>query len=104
MDRVGDLARGALRKMLPPAKRRELEVCMAWPGAVGPDVASRTRPLSLVNKTLIVGADNAAWAMQMGYLVEELKEKLNDVLGEELVTHIRFVAKPPGRAERLDGE
>jgi len=73
---------------------------MCWAKAVGDEIASRTRPMRLVQGTLTVAADNAVWANQLGYMSEQLRESLNALLGEETVSHIRFVVRS---RDGLDG-
>lgn len=94
MNRAGDLVERSLRAALPRDKYREYQICAAWASAVGPEIADRTWPVRLSGRTLVVGATNAVWVTELGYLSEELRTKLNDALGDEAVAHIRFVAKP----------
>ena len=101
MDRAKDLLQRAVTGMLPAAKRAEFEVCMAWARAVGPEVAERTWPVRLTAGTLIVATTNAAWATELGYLAEDFRQKLNDALETDVVSHIRFVVRP--RPQETDG-
>ncbi len=94
MDRVGDIADEALRGLLPAEKHGEYRVALAWAKAVGPELAAKTRPVRLAKSTLTVATENNVWANQLGYMSDELRERLNAEIGEELVEHIRFVVKP----------
>lgn len=94
MDKAADLARRALLAMVPPDKRLEAEVCIAWPEAVGADISAHSRPVRLAEGTLVVAAGNAAWASQLGYLAEDIRMRLNAAVGQEAVKRVRAVVRP----------
>ena len=94
MEKAGDIAREALSQMMPTARRAEVRACMAWPDAVGSEIAAQTRPMHMRQGAMTVAASNAAWATELGYLAEELKEQLNAALGTEAVKSLRFVVRP----------
>lgn len=79
---------------MPLSKRKEFRACMAWSEAAGPEMGAISRPLRLSGGTLVVATTNAVWATELGYISEELRDRLNAILGEEVVTGLRFVAKP----------
>lgn len=94
MDRVGDLLRQSLQRMVPTAKQPELRACMAWAQAVGPDIAERTWPVRVDDCMLVVATTNAVWAAELGYLAEELTDRVNEEVGEEAIRGVRFVVRP----------
>lgn len=79
---------------MPRGKHLEYEICSAWTLAVGPEISCRTRPLRAPGGRLVVATENTIWATELGYMGEELKDKLNAALGREAVREVRFVAKP----------
>lgn len=73
-------------------KRRlkEMMAVLAWPGAVGPDLARRTSARYCQGGILFVGTAGSAWSQQLALLKPALIEKLNAQLGERIITDIRF--------------
>jgi predicted nucleic acid-binding Zn ribbon protein len=64
-----------------------------WEGIVGPEVAGRCTPTSLVDGELVVQAESTAWATQIRLLSPQLLARINAELGERSVVRIR--AKGP---------
>lgn len=64
-----------------------------WPAIVGEAVAAHSRPLSLQRGTLTVGADQPAWAAQLSYLEDDMKRRVNGVVGTAVVTRVRVVVR-----------
>lgn len=73
-------------------KRRlkEMMAVLAWPAAVGPELAGRTSARYCQGGILFVGTAGSAWSQQLALLKPTLIEKLNAQLGERIVTDIRF--------------
>ncbi len=94
MDRTGDLAERSLRALLPKKAYLEYRVCAAWDEAVGERIAQMTRPVRVKDGLLTVAANDSAWVTELGYMSEDLRDKVNEALGGEEVRHIRFVVKP----------
>lgn len=72
---------------------------LAWPQAVGPEIARLTRPRSQQGGTLFVEVRDSATAHHLTLQRHHFLRRLNEVLGEERVTEIRFsvgtVPPPP---------
>ena len=70
----------------------------AWPLAVGRRLASRTGPVHLEGRRLVVSVQDAIWQSQLFALREQILKRLEEVLGRRLVTALEFrVAVPrPG--------
>ena len=58
-----------------------------WEQAVGAAVAAHVQPLKLDGTTLVVTADDPAWATQLRFLEATLRQRLREVAGAE-VDHI----------------
>ena len=68
-----------------------------WEQAVGPDVARRSYPAELRRGRLTVAVENAAWMQQLSFLREQLRDALNQAVGQEVVKEIRMRQAPPDR-------
>jgi predicted nucleic acid-binding Zn ribbon protein len=73
-----------------------------WTEAVGPVIASHAHPSSLRRGVLRVRTESPVWATEVGYLSEEIRDKINSMLGMELVSHVKVWTGPgPATASRL---
>lgn len=100
----------------PTASRlREGKIWLVWDTAVGRQIAGKARPQSFRDGILTVAVANAPWMQQLTFLKRDLIQKVNDLLGENLVRDIYLKAGKPlttpprpetgGREERcLTGE
>jgi hypothetical protein len=88
----------------PAGKRlREGKIWLIWDKAVGKQIANRARPVNFRDGTLTVAVSSAPWMQQLSFMKKGIMEKLNAVLGEEIVRDIylkagntdRAVKKPP---------
>lgn len=59
-----------------------------WPELVGDDVAAHCRPESLADARLVVRTDSTAWATQLSLLAPTLVRRLNEELGDGVVSVI----------------
>lgn len=62
----------------------------AWPEVAGPVVARYTLNIYIYNQTLFVRLSNPALRSDLSMMRGELVKKLNDVVGEQVITDIRF--------------
>jgi hypothetical protein len=67
---------------------RESAIWKVWKSAVGPQIAAKTRPTAIRGGVLTVTVANATWLQELNFLKTELRAKLNEALGEELVRDI----------------
>lgn len=68
----------------------------AWPAIAGKALAGHTRPARLDNGSLEVAADAKAWQQQIEGLKRELRDRINQLWGGNLVREVEFVAAKPG--------
>jgi len=73
-----------------PAENRLKEgaIWEVWNSAVGPQIASRARPNAIRNGVLTIVVSSAPWLQQLNFMKVQIREKLNDAIGEELVKDI----------------
>lgn len=62
-----------------------------WTDIVGADLARRCEPVRLANGNLLVRAENQTWATQLSYMLTQVAEKANGVLGEGMVRQVTVV-------------
>jgi hypothetical protein len=80
----------------PTEKRlKEGNIWLLWDSAVGKQIASRARPVSFRDGTLTVAVESAPWMQQLTFLKKGIMEKLNSLLGDELVRDIYLKAGEP---------
>lgn len=72
-----------------------------WTEVVGEKVARHAEPTSLRSGTLRIRAESPAWAMELGYLANEIKERANFVAERPVVHEVRvWTGAPPSRRDR----
>ncbi|MCG6533955.1 MAG: DUF721 domain-containing protein [Syntrophales bacterium LBB04] len=72
------------------AKLQENAVLKLWPKAVGRQIAVQTQPDSLRNGTLFVKTTSSVWVQQLHFMKEEIRLKLNQLAGKDVIKEIRF--------------
>lgn len=73
-----------------------------WLDLVGPDVAAHCEPTSLRAGVLRVRADSPVWAHEVGYLSEEIKGRVNRLLGRDAVREVRIWSGPSKTGPQRD--
>ena len=72
-----------------------------WRDIVGQDIAAHAEPSSLRGGLLRVRTDSPAWATEIGYLTDEIRNRANETVGRELVREVRVWTGPgPMRRSR----
>ena len=62
----------------------------AWPEVAGPVVARYTLNTYIYNQTLYVRLSNPALRADLSMRRSELTRRLNEVVGEQVITDVRF--------------
>ena len=62
----------------------------AWPVVAGPMIERYTLNTYIYNQTLYVRLSNPALRADLSMMRQELTQKLNDYVGEQIITDIRF--------------
>ena len=62
----------------------------AWPTVAGPAIARYTLNTYIYNQTLYVRLSNPALSADLSMMRQELTKKLNDHIGEMVISDIRF--------------
>ncbi|MCL2803195.1 MAG: DciA family protein [Micrococcales bacterium] len=71
------------------------ELVVRWAQIVGPANAEHCQVTGFDNGLLTIEADSSAWATQIGWLVETIQSRIDQEIGQNLVTGIR-VRGPAG--------
>ena len=67
------------------------DLLAAWPGAVGPQIASQAWPARIARDgTLHVAVSSSVWAFELTQLEQEIRARLTAALGELAPARIRF--------------
>ena len=95
MERIGreverELARGGSRDAIPLAA-----LTAAWPEVVGDAIARQAWPLRIARDgTLHVATSSATWANELGFLADEIVERLRARLGPDAPSRLRCAVGP----------
>ncbi|MFC1560237.1 DUF721 domain-containing protein [Candidatus Margulisiibacteriota bacterium] len=68
----------------------EVRVFSAWEKAVSGKIAANSSPEKFVAGTLYLKAKSSTWAQELSLIKETLLEKMNSVLGQEVIRDMKF--------------
>jgi hypothetical protein len=88
---IGEVLFSVLKKKGMTSKIEENALLKLWPKAVGPQIASKTKPDCLRNGTLFVKTISSVWVQQLHFIKEEIRDKLNQLSGKSAIKEIRFL-------------
>ena len=85
---------GAVRRVIADAAPQTLlaAVQTVWPTAAGAAVAKQAEPVSERDGEVTIACRTAAWAQELDLLQDRLRKRLNEELGDERVSGLRFTA------------
>ena len=92
IDQARQTAREAADKAARAGTQGELTkatVFGRWEQLVGPEIAGRCEPVSLVDGELVLQAESTAWATQLRMLSAQLMAKINAEVGAGTISRIR---------------
>ena len=99
-ERIGDEVKRELGRFGPAGAMAE--IVRAWPEAVGDSIARNAWPARVARDgTLHVATSSSAWAFELGLLEQDIRRRLQDTLGADAPTGLRFA---PGRLPEPSGE
>jgi predicted nucleic acid-binding Zn ribbon protein len=88
---IGEVLFPLLKKRGMASKIEEKALLKIWPQAVGPQIASQTKPDSFRNGTLFVKTISSVWVQQLHFVKEDILRKLNQLSGKTEIKEIRFI-------------
>lgn len=80
----------------PAYQRFRLE--QVWPELVGGSIAQNARPLSFLKGVLTLSVSHPAWVHQLGFLRQDLMDRINSRMGPDWVVEIKFQVRPVERS------
>jgi len=90
LQRLGNVLQGILKKHNIFFDSEEQHLLEVWRKAVGPKISVQTRPDRLKRNTLFIKVSSSVWMQQLHILKSEIMEKINQLLGKELIKNIHF--------------
>jgi predicted nucleic acid-binding Zn ribbon protein len=87
---IGEILLSVLRHRGLAVKIEENALFKLWPQAVGVQISLQTEPDILRNGTLFVKSTSSVWVQQLHFMKEDIRRKLNELAGKEIVKEIRF--------------
>jgi len=102
---LGDSIESLMRRLDRKNKGAYLQtkVARAWTEMAGETVLAHTTGAHLRGKELVIFVDSPIWATELSALSGEYQRRLNETLGKEAVTSVRFtVSRKVGEERRFE--
>ncbi|MBQ4387444.1 MAG: DUF721 domain-containing protein [Prevotella sp.] len=90
VQQVKDLIMQALREQGLETPLNQKRLVEAWPEVAGPVIARYTLNTYIYNQTLYVRLSNPALRADLSMQRSELTRRLNEAVGEQVITDVRF--------------
>lgn len=87
---LGDVLRDYIRDTGIERKLKEVDIVQSWEELLGKTVAHYTRNISIKNRILYVEISSAVVKNELFMMREEIRKKMNERAGEEIVSKIIF--------------
>lgn len=87
---IRDILQSSMVRQFRPSDSHLLQLWDIWEQAVGSAIAKHARPSAFNGKLLLVEVSDSSWLHQLGFLKEELKEKINRALKQDSIEEIKF--------------
>ena len=91
---VGDVLEGLLARREFARGMGVGRLARSWTDVVGERLAGETRPAKLEGRTLVVHASSGPWGSQARFLAEEIRKRVNELLGTADVERVQVVIAP----------
>lgn len=88
---IGDVLFAVLKRKGMASKIEENILFKLWPKAVGPQIASKTKPDAFKNGILFVKTVSSVWVQQLHFVKQDILDKFNQLSGKQTVKEIRFL-------------
>jgi len=87
---IGGVLAGLLKQFRPEAEQGMLRIWRVWDRVVGADIARNARPAAFKGSILLVHVTSSTWLHHLQYLKKDLLVRLNEDLGQAIVSDIKF--------------
>lgn len=88
--KLSDILKDYIKENKLDKKLNELDVVASWEKLLGPTVARYTESLRIQNGTLFVKTTSPALRNELIMMKEEIRRRLNEKAGQELILQIVF--------------
>jgi len=68
------------------------EVQAAWPSVSGQQIAARSEPVAERDGRVTIACESGPWAQELELMGDELRRRIDAVIGADRVTALRFTA------------
>ena len=90
VQQIKDLIMQTMREQGLETPLKQKRLVEAWPQVAGPVIARYTLNTYIYNQTLYVRLSNPALRADLSMRRQEFMQKLNAVVGEQVITDVRF--------------
>ncbi len=87
---LGEVLREYIREKKMDHKLKEVDVVQSWEKALGKTISGYTRNIYLSKKILYVEISSSVVKNELVMMREEIRQRLNELAGEEMVGKIVF--------------
>jgi predicted nucleic acid-binding Zn ribbon protein len=87
---IGGVLAELLKHVRPEAEQGMLRIWRVWDRVVGADIARNARPAAFKRSILLVHVTSTTWLQHLQYMKSDLVARLNDDLGQAVVSDIKF--------------
>jgi len=88
-----DIMESILKDSKLPFNPDDARIWAVWDEVVGPSISKNAQPLWIKHGRLRVNVTDPIWLQELGFLKQNIKEKLNEKLGRDAVRVIEFRLK-----------
>ena len=88
--RLGSVIKNILKNYRTDSDEELTRIWNLWKKVVGPVIAENAQPAAFKGKILILHVSSATWIQQLRFLKKDMISKINDALGKEMVSEIKF--------------
>jgi len=87
---IGEVLREYIREMKMDKKLKETEIIQSWESLMGKTIASYTSNIYISRGILFIELTSSVVKNELIMLREDIRNRLNELAGEELITKIVF--------------
>lgn len=87
---IGEIIDKAIKNYRIESDEELSHVWSLWNGLVGEAIAKNAQPAAFKGKLLLVHVTSSTWMHQLQFMKEEIKAKVNNALGKNLIEEIKF--------------
>ena len=94
-EKAGKILERLANRMGIAARLEKEKAVVLWEEVVGKNIARRARAVSVRNEILFVNVQNSVWLQELALLKEGIIEKINSLVGKQVIKDIVFRVGDP---------